>query len=400
MTVPWREKRNVFLLAVCQMLFGSGRMQIVATAPIIGYTFAADKALATLPAALVIVGTAITTFPASIYMARAGRKAGFILGTIFGTAGGLVCAAAVVAGDFWLLCLGTLLFGGFSGFGQHYRFAAADTAAKEFRSTAISLVLAGDVIAALVGSELAKLGKDLFASTEFLGAYVFLVATTLLSAAVIMALDIPRLSPAQAAEFRRPLAQIMRQPVFVVATLTALVGQGTMNLLMTATPIAMVFHSGHSFNDSAFVIAWHGVGMFAPAFFTGNLIKRFGEIRIIVIGFALQIACVATALSGFGVMQYWFAMVLLGVGWNFAFTGGSSLLLQAHNAAERAKTQGAMNVLIYTSVAILTLSSGAILHYLGWVWLNILALPLIAVALSATLWYAATLRRSGGPRPA
>ena len=184
MTDHGREKRNVFLLAICQMLLGSGRTLIIVTAPVIGYTFAPDKALATLPTALVIVGTAITTFPASIYMGRVGRKAGFILGTLIGTGGGLVCVAAVIFSDFWLLCLGTLVFGAFTGFAQHYRFAAADAADKEFRSTAISLVLAGGVIASLLGAGLAKVGKDLIASDEFLGAYVFLVASTLLSAAV------------------------------------------------------------------------------------------------------------------------------------------------------------------------------------------------------------------------
>ena len=399
MTVAWRDKRNVFLLAVCQMLFGSGRTLMIATAPIIAYTFAAEKALATLPTALVIVGTAITTYPASIYMGRVGRKAGFILGTAIGAVGGAVCGAAVVIGSFWLLCVGTLVYGAFSGFAQHYRFAAADSVAKEFRATAISLVLAGGVIAALVGSELAKIGKDLVIPVPFLGAYIFLIATTFLAALVLMALDIPGLSATQATEIRRPLRDIVRQPVFMVATTAALVGQGTMNLLMTATPIAMVFQCGLSFNDSAFVIAWHGVGMFAPAFFTGHLIKRFGEIPIIVIGFALQIACIATALSGIGVTQFWFAMVLLGIGWNFAFTGGSTLMLQAHNAAERATTQGAMNFLIYASVAVGSLSSGALLHYLSWQWLNILALPLIAVALVATLWFAAVRRREHA-RPA
>ncbi len=393
MTVPWRDKRNVFLLAVCQMLFGSGRTLMIVTVPVIAYTFAAEKALATLPTALVIVGSAITTFPASIYMARAGRKAGFIFGTVIGTGGGLVCAAAVVAGDFWLLCLGTLLFGAFAGFAQHYRFAAADTAAKEFRSIAISLVLAGGVIASLVGAELAKFGKDLVASDEFLGAYVFLIATTVLAALVLLALDIPGLTTDQAAETKRPLPEIMRQPVFVVATTAALVGQGTMNLLMTATPIAMVFQCGLSFEQSAFVIAWHGVGMFAPAFFTGNLIKRFGETRIIVIGFALQIACVAIALSGIGVAHFWFAMMMLGIGWNFTFTGGTSLLLQAHNDAERASTQGAMNFLIYASVAIASLSSGALLHYLSWAWLNIIALPLIAVDLNSLAAVSAAAKR-------
>ncbi len=394
MTDRQRQKLNVFLLAVCQMLFGSGRTLIIVTAPVIGYTFAPDKALATLPTALVVVGTAIVTFPASIYMGRAGRKSGFMLGTAIGTCGGLVCAGAVIVGDFWLLCLGTLLYGAFSGFAQHYRFAAADSAAKDLKSTALSLVLAGGVIASPLGAGLAKFGKDLIASDQFLGAYVFLVAISLLSAVVLMFLDIPGLSQSQAAESRRPLTQIMRQPVFIVATIAALVGQGTMNLLMTATPIAMVFQCGLSFDDSAFVIASHGVGMFAPSFFTGHLIKRFGEIRIISVGFVLQIACVATALSGIGVAEFWWSMVLLGIGWNFAFTGGSSLLLQSHNAAERATTQGAMNGLIYVSVAVVTLSSGVLLHFLSWAWVNILALPLIVIALAATLWYAAWVRRA------
>jgi MFS family permease len=374
------------------MLFGAGRTLMIATAPVIAYTFAEEKALATLPTALVIVGTAISTFPASIYMGRVGRKAGFMLGTVIGAAGGAVCAAAVVAGSFLLLCLGTLLFGAFAGFAQHYRFAAADGVAKEFRSTAISLVLAGGVVASLLGGELAKSGVKLIESVPFLGAYLFMIGTTIIAALVLMALKTPGLSPSQASEHRRPLRQIVRQPVFAVATTAALVGQGTMNLLMTATPIAMVYHCGHAFGDSAFVIAWHGVGMFAPAFFTGGLIRRFGEVPIITIGFVLQIACVAVALSGIGVAHFWFSMVLLGIGWNFAFTGGSTMLLQAHNAAERAKTQGAMNFLIYGCVGIGSLSSGALLHYLSWQWVNILALPLIAVALVATLWYAASRR--------
>jgi predicted MFS family arabinose efflux permease len=390
-----REKFNVFLLAVCQMLFGSGRTLMIATTPVIAYTFAAEKALATLPTALVIVGTAISTFPASMYMGRAGRKAGFLLGLAIGAVGGLVCMAAVIYGDFWLLCLGNLLFGAFAGFAQHYRFAAADTASMEFRSTAISLVLAGGVLASLTGAELAKFGRDLIASDEFLGVYVFLVATMLLSAAVLMLLKIPGLTPTQAAETRRPLSEIMRQPAFVVATTAATIGQGTMNLLMTAAPIAMVYQCGLSFDESAFVIAWHGVGMFAPAFFTGNLIKRFGEVRIITMGFVIQIACIGIALSGIGVTEFWLAMFLLGVGWNFSFTGGSSLVLQVHNAAERAKTQGAMNFLIFFFVAIGTLSSGALLHYLSWEWLNIVALPLIVAAIAATLWFGAAQRRSG-----
>jgi MFS family permease len=382
-----RDRRNVLVLATCQMLFGTGRSLIVSTAPLIAYAIATEKALATLPHALVIVGTAALTLPAALLMRRVGRKAGFAVGGVIGAVGGMVCVYAVFGSHFWWFCFGTFLFGSSAGFAQHYRFAVADVAAVDFRSTAISLVLAGGVVSGFAGPELAKFSKDLFVSTQFLGAYVCLIAMMAASAIVVMFVDIPPLTAREAAETQRPIGEIMRQPVFIVAVLAAAMGQGVMNLLMTATPLAMQ-HAHHAFNETAFVIEWHIVCMFAPGFVTGRLIRRWGEIAIILTGLALTAICVPIALAGTTVFLFWASMALLGIGWNFAFTGGTSLLNEAHSPAERAKVQGAVNFIIYGVAAVSALSAGPLLHFFSWEMVNLAALPMIAVSLLVTLYYA------------
>ncbi len=385
--------RNVLILATCQMLFGSTRTLVIMTAPVLAYGMAENKALATLPAALVIVGTALATMPASMLMRATGRRLGFIIGACIGAGSGALAAAAILRADFALLCLGTLVYGFFAAFGQYYRFAAADTAPQEFKSKAISLVLTGGVLAAFVGKNLAIAGQNLVPSDEFFGSYLFLIALTGLTVGVLVFLDIPNLTPSERSAEQRSLVKIMVQPVFVAATLAATMGQGAMNLLMTATPIAMT-QAGHPFVATASVIQWHSVGMFAPGFFTGSLIKRFGEVRIILTGVALQLACVVTALMGAGVLEFWIAMLFLGVGWNFAFTGGTSLLTLAYSPTERAKTQGAMSFVNYGFVAVVSLSSGVLLHYVGWSGVNLGSIPLLAVAGGAALWFAAARRKA------
>jgi len=379
-----RDRRNVLVLAICQMLFNAGRSLIVATAPLIAYGIAADKSLATLPHALVIVGTALLTLPASLLMRRLGRRAGFVFGAVVGALGGAVCVLAVSQSHFWLFCLGTLLFGTAAGFAQHYRFAATDVAPPEFRAKAVSLVLAGGVAAAILGPELAKLGKDLFASTQFLGGYVFLIGLTLSTAIAVMLLDIPPLTAAEKATSGRPLVAIMRQPVFIVAVTASTVAQGTMNLLMTATPIAM-HQAQHAFNDTALVIEWHSVLMFAPGFFSGALVKRWGELTMILAGLLILVASVFIALAGETVFLFWASMTLLGLGWNFAFTASTSMLVGAHTPSERAKTQGVVNFIIYGTAAIAALSAGGLLHHTGWQGVSWTALPFLALALLVTL---------------
>ena len=367
------------------MLFGSSRLLLIATASVIAWGMG-YKALATMPAALVIVGTAIATMPASMLMRVTGRRLGFMIGAGIGALSGVMVLLAIVRNNFWLLCAATLTYGVYAAFGQYYRFAAADTAPQDFRSKAISLVLTGGVVAAFVGPYLAKSGQNLV-TAEFMGSYLFLIGLTVLTALVLIFLDIPNLTPSERAAAQRPLSRIMMQPVFIAATLAATMGQGVMNLLMTAIPIAML-EADFQFTDTAFVISWHSFGMFGPGFVTGSLIKRFGEVRIILTGVVLQIVCIGVALSGEGVMEFWLAMLLLGVGWNFAFTGGTSLLTTAHNPAERAKTQGAMSVINYAFVAVVSLSSGALLHFFGWEWVNLSSIPLLVVAALAILWFA------------
>ena len=387
-----RDRKAVLVLSVCQLLFGTSRSLLISTAPLIAYTIAEHKELATLPHAMVIVGTALLTLPASLLMHRLGRRDGFLIGTLLGAVGGAVCIWAILEASFWLFTLGTLLYGSFAGFAQHYRFAAADAAADAFKPKAISLVLASGVVAAFAGPETAKLGKDLLSGTPFVGSYACMIVLMLASAVTLMFLDIPKPSRKELEGPRRPMMEIMRQPVFIAAALAATLGQAVMNFLMTAAPIAMT-QASHQFADTALVIEWHVFGMFAPGFFTGSLIRRFGEIRVIAAGLFLELVCILVALSGTAVFEFWLSMLLLGVGWNFAFTGGTSLMTSAYrNVAERGKTQGAMNFIIYGFVACVSLSSGAFVHYLGWQWVNILALPLLAAAVAATLWYAAVAR--------
>ena len=388
-----RDRRNVLVLATCQMLFGTGRSMIVLTAPLIAYGLMQEKTLATLPHALVIVGTALLTLPASLLMRQLGRRYGFALGALIGSVGGGICILAIYRVDFWLFCLGTLFFGAAAGFAQHYRFAAADVAPLDFRGKAISLVLAGGVAAGVLGPELSYVAKDWISSNEFLGVYIVLIFLTLSTAGVVMLVDIPGLTEAESKVDPRPMKIIMRQPVFIVAVLATAVSQAVMNLMMTATPIAM-HEAHHTFADTVWVIEWHSVGMFAPGFFTGSLVKRWGEIPLIIAGLALIAVSVGFAVAGETVTLFWASMALLGLGWNFSFTAGSSLLIQAHTPGERAKTQGMVNFLIYGGAAIAALSSGGLLHFLGWKWVNWVGLPLLAIAMAVTIWFALTQREN------
>jgi MFS family permease len=379
------------------MFYNSGRSLLVATSPLIAYEIAPDKALSTVPISLAVIGTAASTIPASFLMRRVGRGRGFAAGSAVGVIGGLACLWGIRAEDFWIFCLGALLFGFFSGFAQLYRFAAADVATPEFRSRAISLVLAGGLVAAFVGPELAAAGEHMVEGSPFLASYMFLVGLTVMSGIVVMAVDIPKLTDREARDGGRPIGRIMRQPAFVVATLCATVGQAVMNLLMTSTPLAM-HHAQHMFGSTALVIEWHIFFMYAPGFFSGSLITRFGASRMIAAGIALQAVSIAIALSGTEVVQFWAAMAILGLGWNFAFTASTSLLTEVHTPAERAKTQAATNFIIFSTVAIGSLSSGALMHAVGWTWVNLGALPLLLVSLAAIAWYRG--HRRSAPRMA
>jgi MFS family permease len=377
-------KRNVIVLATCQALLFTNNSTLIALNGLVGYALSPDKRLATLPVTGWVIGAALTTFFASLLMKRVGRRAGFMFGTSVGILGALICATAIYIGNFWLFCSGTVVYGVYNAFGQYYRFAAADTGPMEFRSKAISYVVAGGLVGGILGPTTSRFTKDLLPTT-YLGAYLVLILILVLVMLVLTQLRIPRPTEKEAHEGGRPLLQIMTQPAYIVAVLASGFGYGIMNLLMTATPLAMGV-CGHPYSSAATVISWHVIAMFAPSFFTGNLIKRFGVLNMMMAGVALNLACVAIAVAGIDVANFWFALVLLGLGWNFLFISGTTLLTETYRPEERAKAQGANDLTIFIIMATSSFASGMVLEGSGWNTLNYLAIPFIAAIALAVIW--------------
>jgi MFS family permease len=379
--------KNVALLSACQGLLMTNNSILIATNGLAGYALATDKSLATLPVTAYIVGAAVTTMPASLLMRRIGRRSGFILGALLGIAGALICGFAAFSHSFGLLCAGAFVLGAYNATGQYYRFAAADSAPADFKSKAISLVLAGGIAGGIIGPESSKLTKDLFARAVFTGSYLSLGVFCVLAIALLSRIRIPPLTGAERQDAGRPLLEIARQPAFLVAVTSAVVGYGVMNLLMTATPLAMTACQ-LPFSDAAFVIQGHVIAMFAPSFVTGALIKRFGILTIMLVGVLLNFACIATALTGIDVTHFWVALVFLGVGWNFMFIGGTTLLTECHSPAERGKVQGLNDLVIFITMAATSLSSGLLFTLQGWTLMNKMAVPFLVLAAGSILWLA------------
>lgn len=377
--------RNVALLALCQALAMSASSLTITVTVLVGFNLAADKSLATLPIAVQFGATMLASFPVSLLMKRIGRRAGFSFGAVCAIASGLLSTKAVIDADFLMLNLGAALFGINNACVFFYRFAAADTASPAFKSRAISLVLAGGLVAAYFGPQLAVWTRDLLAPLVFAGGYLSIAALAAVSLLVLQFIAIPRAVEAEVSGPSRPLGEIARQPVFLVAALSAMAGYGAMNLVMTSTPLAIVA-CNHPFESAAFVIQWHVVGMFAPSFFTGHLIRRFGCARVISAGALLILACVGFNLSGVEVWQFWSGLVLLGLGWNFMFIGGTTLLTDAYRPAEKAKVQGFNDLLVFGTVFVTALSSGQLFHAIGWEAVNLAVVAPVLLALLAAVW--------------
>jgi len=379
-------RRNVAVLAVCQALLNSTMSICVSLGGLAGYLLASDKALATLPVTSFVTGTLLATIPASLLMKRTGRRAGFTFGASIGVVGSLLAAYAIWIASFWLFCAAMMAMGGFAAFGQYYRFAAADTASERFRPKAISLVMAGGVVAGYLGPQIAKWTQNAFVDHTFLGCYLAAAAVCAVGMLLLQLIDIPKPTVAELNQPERPLGQIMRQPAFVVAVSSAMIGYAIMNLLMTATPLAMVGHD-HSTTDALTVIQWHVIGMFAPSFVTGSLIARFGVQNVMLAGVGLNLACIAVALAGTSWLHFFAALTLLGVGWNFMFVGGTTMLTSTHNAREKAKVQAANDFMVFGAVAVASLLSGHLLHHFGWETVNWAAAPFLLAAGGLVLWY-------------
>ncbi len=378
------QKKNVALLAACQALLLTNNSTLIALNGLAGYALAPHKSLATLPVTGWVIGAAATTYFASLLMKRIGRRDGFTLGTATGIVGALICAAALAAGSFWLFCLGTTVFGVYNAFGQYYRFAAADAATPDFKAKAISYVLAGGLVGGIIGPSLSRFTVNLLPTT-YLAAYLALIGFLVLVLVLLRFLDIPAPTASEAKEGGRPLAEIAAQPAFVVAVLCGAFSYGVMNLMMTATPLAMNV-CGHPYSAAATVISSHVVGMFAPSFVTGSLIKRFGVLTVMLAGVAVNLVCIGVALAGVEVANFWWALVLLGVGWNFLYIGATALLTETYHSAEKAKAQGANDLFILLTMATSSFSSGMILETNGWQTLNYAAIPFVLAMGVAVLW--------------
>ena len=383
---PNSTRRNIGILAACQALLFTNNSTLIAINGLAGLSLAPYAALATLPVTCWVLGGAISTLPASFHMKRVGRQRGLIRGTLFGIAGALLCAAALWKQNFWLLCFGTLVWGAYNAYGQYYRFAAADIAKPDERASAISLVLAGGLVGGILGPTMSRFTVDLFAS-KFMGAYLALVLFALMTMALLRVIRIPTPSAAERAAPGRPLREIAAQPKFVVAVLSGAVSYGVMNFLMTSTPIAMQV-CGHSYGAAAFVISSHVVAMFAPSIVTGRIMRALGVLPVMAIGALLNLVCIGVALAGLTVANFWWALVLLGVGWNFLYTGGTTLLTETYRPEERAKAQGTNDQAIFVVMVISSLTSGMTVTSAGWERVNLLALPLVALILVAIVWFA------------
>jgi MFS family permease len=383
---PTAVRRTVLLLAVCQALAMTGASIVGTTGSIVGNMLASDKALSTLPIALQMTGLMAATVPAALLMARLGRRIGFWIGTAIGGTGAATATVALFAGSFPVFCVGTMLLGGYNGFVQQYRFAAAELADEAFRSKAVSLVLAGGVVSAVLGPETAKWSRTLFQPFLFAGCYAVIVGLAIAAALLLCFIRLPRGPRVVLRGSGRPLIEIARQPLFIAAAVAGMVGYGVMSLVMTATPIAML-GCGHDFAAAAFVIQWHALGMYAPSFVTGHLISRFGVTSVLLTGAALLLVCCGINLGGIAVLNFWAALALLGIGWNFLFVGATTLVTRAYAASERAKVQALNDFLIFGTVALSSFASGALLTRFGWMMVQFAVMPFAAIAAAVVLWF-------------
>jgi len=385
--------KNLVLLIVCQGLFLTNNVTFIAINGLVGFSLSPASWMATLPVMGYVVGGAFSTSIVAKTQNYFGRKISFQLGLLVAVFSALLCAYAASTRNFWLLVCGTFIAGYYSANGQLYRFAAAELTIAAQRDKAVSWVLAGGILGAVVGPNLASWTKNLF-ETALLGAYLTLSIAAIIGIIVMQCIHFP-------AEFKtehalgagRSLKTILRQPVFMVAVIGASLGYGVMNLLMAGTPLAMQI-CGLPFSDTALVLEWHVIGMFAPGFFTGSLIQRFGALKIMGVGVALNCICIAIALTGTDLQQFVIALFLLGVGWNFLFTGSTSLAMTAYKPEERDKAQAAINFFVFGTMAFSSFGSGALVTTQGWTILNLGSIFPVIITGGALIWLSTHHRKN------
>lgn len=384
-------RRNAMVLAVAQALAGGNNTVIVSTSSIIGAVLAPDKGLATLPITFMVLGMWAGTLPVGWLARNFGRRFALQTGSAFGVASGLISYSAVMSGTFWLLLLGTFCGGLYAAAHQSYRFAAADTASESYRPKVVSWVLAGGVFAAIIGPQLVIFTKDMLAPNVFAASYLGQSACALVAAMVLQFVKVPPVTARHAPQ-GRPLFEIVHAPKFIVAVACGVASYTSMNLVMTSAPLAMV-GCGHSITQATLGIQWHVLAMYAPSFFTGGLIARFGVGRITSVGLTLIGLTAAVGLSGVTVAHFWTGLVLLGIGWNFAFIGATTMVTQCHRSEERNTVQAFNDFLIFGGMSISSFASGQLLAGFGWSAVNEVIFPTVLAAGALLAWLSLRSRR-------
>ena len=375
-------RRTVLPLALCQACLFAGNTVVIATSALVGAQLAPHPSLATVPMGFQFLGMVLASLPVSLVMGRRGRRFGFSLGAGFGILAGLVGATAIVVGLFWAFCAATFLYGVYAGASGFFRFAAAEAVERRLKPRAIAWVLLGGVLAAFVGPALAETSRDWLAPHLFAGCFLVISSAAILMLATVRATSFAPPLAAKARTGGRPLGEIVRQPKFVVALASATIGQSSMSFLMVSTPLAML-GCGHTFGDATMVVQWHVVAMFLPSLVTGSLIERFGVEPIIATGAVLLLACIAVNVQGVDVGHFWLGLVLLGVGWNFMYVGGTSLLTRTYGSEERARVEGINEVCLFATVVVASSASGAVLQSAGWTAMNLAVIaPVLAIAIA------------------
>ncbi len=379
-------RRNAFVLAAAQAVIGSAAPIAISLGGLAGYFLLdADKSLATAPVTGFNVGVAIGALPAAAIIKAAGQKSGFQVGTAVTALGGAVATVALFRQSFWLFALGLLLLGVGGSFVQQFRFAAADNAPPQFKARAISFVLAGGVVTAILGPQIVIFTRDLLAPVQFAGAFASILALAAIGAAILAFLRVGPGSaegPAAPDAPARPLVTIIAQPRFFVGLVCGVSAYALMSFVMTGAPLAMV-GCGFTADEATLGISWHVMAMFAPSFFTGRVIQRFGVEAVIAFGLALLIACGVIALSGIALWQFWTSLILLGLGWNFGFIGATAMVADTYRTSEKGKVQGFHDSVLFGTVAIASLASGAVYNNWGWDMLNWIIFPVSVAALLA-----------------
>lgn len=379
-------RRNIAVLFLAQAVLGAQMPVNIILGGLAGALLADNRAFATLPISVIVLVSMLWAPVASLIMGRFGRRAGFLLGTLAGGTGGALAATALVTDRFWLLLAASACTGVYQAFQGFFRFAAADAVSDELKPKAISWVLAGGLIYALLGPEIVRLMGDALSPTPYAGAYATVIAVNAAGAAILSFLKIPPPKRPQPGEDAgRPLAVILREPSVMTAVICAMVSYAVMNLVMTSTPLAMTGY-GFTTDRAADVVRWHVLAMFAPSFFTGHVIARFGQVPVMGAGLVLLGGCSLIALSGIELHHFYLALVALGVGWNFGFIGATSLLASAHTKAEQAKVQGLNDFLVFGLVSVASFSSGALLNFFGWSAVQLAVMPSLLVAIAAIVW--------------